>query len=154
VAIGSTVRDQRGVDEVIDLLRAQGHRITTPRRLLIQCLVAAGGHRTADELAAEVQAQAPDVNLSTIYRNLDELERLGVIEHAHLGHGAATYHLATERHGHLVCSDCDAVIEVPDALFRSLRREVASQHGFTIDPHHVAMHGRCAKCQLTNGESL
>ena len=65
------------------------------RRLLVRCLFEASGHRTAEELAAEIQAHAPDVSISTVYRNLEELERLGVVVHSHLGHGPATYHLAT-----------------------------------------------------------
>jgi Fur family ferric uptake transcriptional regulator len=134
------------VEQVLDLLRAEGHRITTPRRLLIQSLLDAGGHRTAEELAQAVQSRAPDVHLSTIYRNLEELERLGVIEHAHLGHGAATYHLAAVNHGHLVCGECDTVIEVPDELFSVLRDDASARFGFTIDPHHFAMLGLCAAC--------
>jgi Fe2+ or Zn2+ uptake regulation protein len=53
--------------------------VTTPRRLLVRCLFEASGHRTAEELAAEIQAHAPDVSISTVYRNLEELERLGVV---------------------------------------------------------------------------
>jgi Fe2+ or Zn2+ uptake regulation protein len=131
---------------IVDVLRSQGHRVTTPRRFLIRCLIEAGGHRTADELAAEVQSRAPDVHISTIYRNLEELERLGVIEHAHLGHGAASYHLASLPHGHLVCSECGKTIEVPDGLFAPLARRVRVDYGFTIDPHHFAMVGRCSSC--------
>ncbi len=65
-----------------------------------------------------VQREAPEVALSTIYRNLEELERMGVIVHAHLGHGPTTYHLAKDADGHLVCEKCGAMIEVPEDLFR------------------------------------
>lgn len=137
---------QAALDSVLDLLRAQGHRVTTSRRILIQSLIEAGGHRTAEELAAEVHGRAPDVHLSTIYRNLEELERLGVIEHAHLGHGAATYHLAAVSHGHLACSKCGVTIEVPNEIFQSLRRDAKAKYGFAIDPLHFAMLGLCASC--------
>jgi Fe2+ or Zn2+ uptake regulation protein len=137
------------LEEVLDLLHARGDRVTTPRRLLVQSLLEAGGHRTAEELAAEVQGRAPDVHLSTIYRNLDELERLGVIEQVRFGHGAATYHLAATRHGHLVCSECGTTTEVPDELFQSLERAAKTRYGFTIDPHHLAMLGRCRACSPT-----
>jgi Fur family ferric uptake transcriptional regulator len=134
------------VEQVLERLRARGSRVTTPRRLLVESLVGAAGHRTAEELAAEVQARAPDVNISTIYRNLDELERLGVIVHAHLGHGPATYHLASSAHGHFVCEECGKMIEAPDALFGGLAKDAKARFGFTIDPHHFAMLGRCADC--------
>jgi Fur family transcriptional regulator, ferric uptake regulator len=134
------------VEDVLDLLRAHGGRVTTSRRLLLGCLFEGRSHRTAEELATEVQASAPDVHLSTIYRNLDELERLGVVVHAHLGHGPATYHLATETHGHLVCEACGAMLEAPENLFRSLAAAAESDFGFTIDPRHFAVLGRCAGC--------
>jgi Fe2+ or Zn2+ uptake regulation protein len=139
------------VEYVLGLLRAHGGRVTTSRRLLLHCLFQGRAHRTAEELAAEVQASAPDVHLSTIYRNLDELERLGVVVHAHLGHGPATYHLATETHGHLVCEACGAMLEAPQDLFVTLARAASRQYGFTIDPRHFAVLGRCADCAPADG---
>jgi Fe2+ or Zn2+ uptake regulation protein len=134
------------VEEVLDRLRQSGGRVTTSRRILLGCLFEKGPHRTAEELAAEVQNVAPDVHLSTIYRNLDELERLGVIVHAHLGHGPATYHLATETHGHLVCEMCGGEMEAPEGFFRDLTAAAQREYGFVIDPRHFAVLGRCAAC--------
>jgi Fur family ferric uptake transcriptional regulator len=138
-----------GVEEVLGRLRAEGGRITTSRRLLVRTLVERNEHATAEELATLVQAEAPDVHLSTIYRNLDELERLGVVSHAHLGHGPATYHLSTAAHGHLVCEDCGAMLEAPDELFDDFATLVAERYGFAVDSHHFAVIGRCAACAAT-----
>ena len=109
-------------------------------------LVDADAHVTADDLAERVQAEHPDVHRSTIYRSLDALERLGVVDHVHLGHGRAVYHLADELHQHLVCEECGAVIEVPDDLFDDLGRRLRSTYGFAIRPHHFAVLGRCKAC--------
>jgi Fe2+ or Zn2+ uptake regulation protein len=81
-----------------------------------------------------------------VYRTLEALERLGVVVHSHLGHGGGVYHLADERHQHLVCEKCGAVVEVPDAVFAPLARTVRRRYGFTIEPGHFALVGRCAKC--------
>jgi Fe2+ or Zn2+ uptake regulation protein len=134
------------MEGALDLVRQHGGRITSSRRFLLRALFDSEGHRTAEELATEVQAQAPDVHLSTIYRNLDELERLGIIVHAHLGHGPATYHLANSVHGHFVCEECGKMIEAPDAIFASLAKAAQAQFGFSINPHHFAMLGRCREC--------
>lgn len=136
------------VEHALDLLRAHGGRITTSRRLLLQRLFETAEHRTAEELAAEVQSSAPDVHLSTIYRNLDELERLGVVVHAHLGHGPATYHLASDTHGHLVCESCGNMSEAPEAIFDQLAKAAKSNFGFRIDPRHFAVLGQCASCSV------
>ncbi len=136
------------VEEVLARLRSSGGRVTTPRRLLVRSLFGAVGHRTAEELATEIQAQAPDVSISTVYRNLEELERLGVVVHAHLGHGPATYHLASAVHGHLVCERCATHIEIEDGFFADLRRRAIADFGFAIDPRHFAVIGLCAACRL------
>jgi len=139
-----------GVDSVegaLALLRERGGRVTSARVLLLRALFDSRGHRTAEELGAEVQARAPEVHISTIYRNLDDLERLGVVVHAHLGHGPATYHLAAGAHGHFVCEECGAMVEAPDEIFDGLSRAAKSRFAFAINPHHFAILGRCKGCQ-------
>jgi Fe2+ or Zn2+ uptake regulation protein len=134
------------VDNVLSLVRARGGRATTSRRILLEVLFEAEGHLSAEDLAAAVQARAPDVHISTIYRNVEDLQRLGVIVHTHLGHGPATYQLASLAHAHLICEECGATIEAPDDLFRGLARTARTKLGFSIDPHHFAILGRCASC--------
>lgn len=147
-ASGATAGVASGsVEGVLTLLRQGGGRVTTSRRLLVETLFQTGdGHLTAEELAAEVQARAPDVHISTIYRNLEELERLGVVAHSHFGHGPATYQLASFAHAHFICETCGARLDVPDELFRGLARSAMKQLGFSIDPHHFAILGRCRNC--------
>jgi len=135
------------VDEVMALVRSHGGRATPARRLLLTALFGSAEHRSAEDLAAQVHAQAPDVHLSTIYRNLEELERLGVIDSTRLGSGPATYHLASAAHGHLVCEQCGTMTEVPDDIFAGLVRVAADDYGFAINPHRFAVTGRCAGCQ-------
>jgi len=135
------------VDDVLSLVREQGGRITSARRLLLHAFFDDPGHWTAEELAEAVQARAPDIHLSTIYRNLDELERMGVVVHAHLGHGPATYHLAANAHSHFVCEECGTTFKAPDELFRSLSKSAQARFGFEINPHHSAILGRCRDCR-------
>jgi Fur family ferric uptake transcriptional regulator len=86
------------------------------------------------------------VHLSTIYRNLEELQKLGVVVHTHLGHGPITFQLAAHAHAHLICDRCGARFEVADELFSTLAERARKELGFTIDPHHAAIFGRCASC--------
>lgn len=133
-------------DEIIGMLRERGGRATTPRRAIIGALLDSGGHITADELTATVQAKHPDVHLSTIYRCLDTLEELRVIDHVHFGHGRALYHLADQTHQHLLCEVCGLVIEVPDSAFSDLSAHLLADYGFTLQPRHFALLGRCRDC--------
>jgi Fe2+ or Zn2+ uptake regulation protein len=135
-----------GVDDVLGLIRSSGGRVTSARRAILQALIDHPGHATAEEITAAVQARQPDVHESTVYRFLEELERLGVVDHAHLGHGAAVYHFADDAHHHLVCERCGAVVEVPDRMLAPLRKRLRDDYGFDLRPRHFAVVGRCRAC--------
>ncbi len=139
-----SVREQ--AESILARLRAQGGRVTTGRRAILEAFLGLGGHVTAEALTARVHAGQPDVHESTVYRFLDELERLGVVDHVHLGHGPAVYHLATDTHHHLVCDRCGTVVEVDDELFADLRGRLQAEFGFTLQPRHFAVTGRCRAC--------
>jgi Fur family ferric uptake transcriptional regulator len=141
-----TVDTQLQLDDILDRLRANGGRITSARRALVTALLAYDGHPTAEGLAAAVQARQPDVHQTTIYRILDDLERLGVVEHTHLGHGPAVYHLSESAHPHVVCESCGVVIEVDRRAFDALARQLRSKHDFVLHPGHFAVTGRCREC--------
>ena len=138
------VREQ--AEPILAQLRAQGGRVTTCRRAILETFLGIGGHVTAEMLTAKVQLNQPDVHESTVYRFLDELERLGVVDHVHLGHGAAVYHLASDAHHHLVCDRCGTVVEVPDEVFAGLRKSLHEGFGFSLQPRHFAVTGRCNAC--------
>ena len=135
-----------GNHDLHEPLRARGYRITPQRQLVLDAVVALQ-HGTPDEICAEVQRTAPGVNLSTVYRALELLEELGLVTHAHLGHGAPTYHASGAiDHLHLVCRVCGAVIETDVALAESLVGMLAERHGFETDVAHFAIYGRCQGC--------
>jgi Fur family ferric uptake transcriptional regulator len=139
--------DDDRLEDILRLLRQRGGRLTIARRAIIGALLEAEGHVTADELTAAVQRAHPDVHLTTIYRCLDTLEELGVVDHVHLGHGRAVYHLASDTHQHLVCDRCQGVVEVPDSVFADLGDRLRAEYGFAIRLNHFAVLGRCAHCQ-------
>jgi Fur family ferric uptake transcriptional regulator len=130
-------------EELLDRLREQGGRVTTARRLVVSTLLGATGHITAEELAATIQEQHPEVHLSTVYRTLDSLEKLGIVAHTHVGHGPSVYHVGVT-HQHLVCEECGAVIDVPTQLLEGVQEALRDQYGFELHIGHFALLGRCA----------
>ena len=91
------------VDRTNNELRDKGLRLTPQRELVLKA-VRELGHATPEEVAEQVKKTHPGINLSTVYRNLETLENVGLVQHTHLGHGGATYHAAEElTHLHLVC---------------------------------------------------
>ena len=127
--------------------------MTPARRALLSSLLQARRHVTADDLAGMVQAGHPEVHRSTIYRSLEALEQAGVVDHVHLGHGRAIYHLSDDDHQHLVCEQCGQVEEVPESVFVSLGKTLLRDYGFTMRSKHFAVLGRCTNCVGPRAES-
>jgi Fe2+ or Zn2+ uptake regulation protein len=126
----------------IEALRAEGRRITTARRAIIELLGATHDHLTAEHIATAVQQAHPEIHVSTVYRTLESLDAWGLVEHVHRGQGAAFFHLAAS-HPHMVCEECGRVIDVPRDEFEALVARVRDVYGFDIDVAHNALMGRC-----------
>ncbi len=127
-------------------LRAKGFRVTPQRQLVLEA-VGELGHATPDEIDGAVRQVASGVNISTVYRTLELLEELGLVQHTHLGHGAPTYSLATEdNHVHLVCRGCGHVFEVSPEILGPAVERLASEQGFRVDVGHLSVFGTCVRC--------
>ncbi len=119
----------------------------TPQRQLVLDAVRDLGHATPEQICARVQQAAPAVNITTIYRTLDLLERIGLVRHTHLGHGAPSYSEQEHQHVHLVCHHCGAVSEAPRDLLDGLTTRLRAESGFELDVTHLALSGMCRSCQ-------
>ncbi len=133
-------------------LQARGYRLTAARRAILAALTTAGGHVTADELAAAValaarDGGAPRVGRMTVYRTLDLLGELGLLRPVYQGTGAAHFVLLLDgHHHHLVCSRCRRVIEFDECALAELAETVGRRYGFVVEGHLLEFYGRCAQC--------
>jgi Fur family ferric uptake transcriptional regulator len=131
-------------------LRRGGYRITPQRQLVLES-VERLGHGTPEEILTEVQRTATGVNLSTVYRNLEVLEQVGLVTHAHIGHGAPTYHSVGEQvHIHLVCDRCGCIESVDASVADPFLDELRTRSGFVTEVSHVALHGICRDCSTAS----
>ncbi|MGD1012874.1 MAG: Fur family transcriptional regulator [Acidimicrobiales bacterium] len=134
-------------EEILSTVRGSDRRVTLAKRTVVEVLVKARGHLTAEEITSAVQSLRPEVSPSTVYRILEEFEELNIVVHSHLGQAAAVYHLAGAVHGHLTCEYCKQTIEISAAHFDALSKELQKAYGFQLDRHHVALSGTCARCR-------
>ena len=134
-------------------LQERGYRLTAARRAILAALADAGGHVTADELAAAVARAprdriAPRVGRMTVYRTLDLLGELGLLRPVYQGTGAAHYVLLLDgHHHHLVCSRCRRVIEFDECALAELAETVGRRYGFAVEGHLLEFYGHCSECK-------
>lgn len=127
-------------------LRERGYRLTPQRQLVLEA-VGALGHATPEEIVTEVRRTAAAVNISTVYRTLELLEELGLVQHTHMGHGAPTYSvIGDDDHVHLVCRQCGGVEEASRELVGDVVTRLADAKGFRVDIGHFALFGLCRSC--------
>ena len=136
------MQDTKGVDA--GLLQSR-YRLTKQRAAVLRALED-GRHVSAETILDRVRAQLPGVSLGTIYRTLDILRSIGLVQiFSHAG-GAAKYEAALEKHHHLVCTHCGEVTNVHVAEALPLSQSVAAEHGFNDVDCSLVVTGRCARC--------
>lgn len=135
------------LDELRRVLQAGGYRMTEARRVIFEALVDSGGHVSADEVAAAVHRREPGVGRMTVYRTLELLRQLGLVQPVYQGTGAAHYVLMDQgHHHHLICSGCDRVIEFEECIAQEMERVLAERFGFKIQGHLLEFYGTCRAC--------
>ena len=130
------------IEEAIGAVRDGGMRLSTPRRLVLEALFAADGPVSAPHLA-----QALSLDESSVYRNLEMLERHGVVRHVHLGHGPGLYALVG-RHEveYLYCERCTKITAVAPEQLDPVRQKIKEQSGYEARFTHFAIVGLCEQC--------
>ena len=135
-------------EDALDVLRTQGRRITAQRGLLLQVMRESHEHLDAGEIYRRARARDPRISLSTVYRNLNLLKDLGVITELHLDEEHHHYELREEaEHYHLICSNCDRVVEFDSSSMGALIEQTGAEKGFLIEHVHIDLVGLCQDCR-------
>jgi Fur family ferric uptake transcriptional regulator len=138
------------VEGAIDHLRQQGLRVSSARRLVLEALFAADGPSSAETIAERVHRSGPRADIASVYRNLDALERAGIVHHVHLGHGPGLYGLAGGRErAYLHCERCGRVDAVPPDQLDRVGTVIRAQFGYRARFTHFPIVGLCADCAAT-----
>ena len=130
------------LEEAVAALRENGFRLSTARRLILEALFAADG-----PVGAPYLVDAVSIDMSSVYRNLEVLERQGLIRHVHLGHGPGLYALlGTDEVEYLYCERCAKVTSVPTDQLTPVRDVIREQFGYEARFTHFAIVGLCETC--------
>ncbi len=132
---------------IILRLKKQGYRLTPQRMMILAAIENSENHISAEEIHAQIAQQYPNVNISTVYRTLELLARLGPVTETDLGEGRVRYHpMAKGHHHHLVCRECGATIDLDESLLTPFRGALLKEYQFNADLRHLVIFGRCVNC--------
>lgn len=134
--------------EILERIQEHGLRVTRPRRLIVRSVLSQTGPFSAEELWSQLQSDGHAAGRATVFRTLDLLVDLGVLDRVHDPSGLHRYVLAGTGHRHhVVCSRCGAVADFNGCNVEELITAAVSQTGFQINGHWLELFGICATCQ-------
>jgi Fur family ferric uptake transcriptional regulator len=135
------------IDDAVEALRRRGLRLSMTRQLVLEALFAARGPIAAEDLASRLRLVP-----TSVYRNLELLERHGLVRHVHLGHGPGLYALVG--HGeqeYIYCPGCGSARTVRSDLLDPVRNHIRTRFGYEVRFTHFALVGRCRNCVTPAG---
>jgi len=132
------------IEETTSRLGNVGHRLTGPRRAVLDAVDAATGPFTVEEICEAL----PGVGRATVFRTMKLLQELEIVCRVPLEDGSVRYQLSHGgHHHHLICGECGRVSEFNDPALDALIHENASNQRFRLASHSLELYGRCAGCQ-------
>lgn len=155
------MRVRRAENEtLVDRMKARGLRLTGQRRLLAELLEEANEHLDAEAVYERARAKDASIHRATVYRTLNKLKKLGLVDELDLMHVSGERHYYEVRpstlHIHLVCTACKGVEEPGERFWEDLKRRVEHDNGFRPDVVRIEMAGICSACQkkIAHGRSV
>ncbi|MGI6002207.1 MAG: Fur family transcriptional regulator [Lachnospiraceae bacterium] len=137
-----------------DILRESGLRVTPQRLAIIDVfLERPGQHMTAEEIYNYVQEKAPKTGIATVYRNIEMLADMHVLDRLNLNDGYVRYELGDpagsgrhHHHHHMICLGCGRVFAFDKDLLENLEESIREDTGFQVTDHEVKLYGYCREC--------
>jgi Fur family transcriptional regulator, ferric uptake regulator len=138
-------------DEWYSCLKTHGYRITAPLRALVDILAQSSCALGPLQLVEIGRKSVPGMGLVTVYRALEKMEELGLIQRVHQSHTCNMYLRAAQGHEHLLlCLSCGKVVFFSGDNLNYLTEKISRDSGFTIQQHWLQLYGLCSDCQTAS----
>lgn len=139
-------------EEFKELLKSRGLKPTSQRRAVFEVLQKNDKlHLTVEEIYDKVKVSCPKIGLATVYRTIQLLHELKLIETLNLDDGYIRYEISKinleHHHHHLICDRCGRIIEAKEDLLGSVEAEILNKYGFKVNDHIVKFYGVCEACR-------
>lgn len=140
------------IERIKKLLHTAGYKLTPQREATVRVLLEhEEDHLSAEDVYLLVKEKSPEIGLATVYRTLELLTELKIVDKINFGDGVSRYDLrqegASHFHHHLVCIECGSVAEIQEDLLEEVEAIVERDWKFKIKDHRLTFHGICYRCQ-------
>ncbi len=134
-----------------DYLKLKGLRYTKQRKEILEKILSRTGHFEIEDIVLEFKNQNIDVSRSTVYRTLNILKELGIVNEVIKFKNKTLYEVAlNEHHDHLVCENCGKIIEFHSQEIEDLQNKICEEYNFKPNFHRLEIYGLCEDCKNLN----
>ncbi|KYG30699.1 Fur family transcriptional regulator [Alkalihalobacillus trypoxylicola] len=142
---------EKRLERIKKHLHSQGYKLTPQREATVRVLLEhEEDHLSAEDVYLLVKEKSPEIGLATVYRTLELLADLKIVDKINFGDGVSRFDLRQEGaahfHHHLVCIECGSVDEIQEDLLGDVEAIVERDFNFRIKDHRLTFHGICYRC--------
>ncbi len=135
-------------NEWLDRLQERGYRLTGSRRTVVEIIACSQRVISPLEVYEQARSRTPGLGLVTVYRTVEKLEELGLIQRVHRPNGCQAFVASQNGHQHLlICKQCGNVQYFSGDQLESLMHDVESESGYQVSDHWLQLFGLCVECQ-------
>jgi Fur family ferric uptake transcriptional regulator len=144
------VNTEEAIEELKKIVKQKGLKYTEQREIVLDILINATGHLSAEEVYNKVKLEHRESNIgiATVYRALSFLEEVNLIASVTFGTDGKKYeNNSKSHHDHLICTECSKIIEFVDDEIEKRQDRIAKKNKFKITSHSMQLYGICEDCQ-------
>jgi Fur family transcriptional regulator, peroxide stress response regulator len=141
------------LEEIVDNLRNNGLRITPQRIAIIKYVTNTQSHPSAEEIHKVIQKKYPMVSMATVYKTLDLLRKMSMVQELGFADGSARYEANTARHINIICMCCGRIDDIDEHSLSTLESQVAEKSKYEIFGRRFELYGFCSECKLQKRDS-
>jgi Fur family peroxide stress response transcriptional regulator len=135
------------IKEAVERLKSSGVRITPQRHAVLEYLIEAEIHPTADDIYKALEGKFPNMSVATVYNNLRVFKDIGLVKELTYGDASSRFDYNTTKHYHVICESCGKIVDFHYPSLDEVEALAETVTGFEVSHHRLEIYGTCPDCK-------
>ena len=135
------------IKEAVERLKSSGVRITPQRHAVLEYLIEAEIHPTADDIYKSLEGKFPNMSVATVYNNLRVFKDIGLVKELTYGDASSRFDYNTTKHYHVICESCGKIVDFHYPSLDEVEALAETVTGFEVSHHRLEIYGTCPDCK-------
>ena len=137
---------QPQLKEALDTLKQTGVRMTPQRHAILEYIITAHAHPTADDIYKALEGKFPNMSVATVYNNLRVFKEVGLVKELTYGDSSSRFDFVSSDHYHIICEQCGKIVDFHYPGLDEVEQLASHVAGFKVSHHRMEIYGDCPEC--------